>query len=206
MLLRGLNHGLANRASSFGAIVMGASLRGLQPTDLERLSAEVAKLEELLRAYRLLDRSKSAPAEPTQVADAVSDALTLLAMHPVFHDVECTVAGDRGTSPVLVIPPTLTHAVVFMLCTAAARLAHGTTPRGLHVSYRSDPAWVTIAVESTTPVRGDMPAEVTELSTVRWLVLGASVAESASRTAAGGVRLEMRVPTLASARAHERAN
>ena len=160
---------------------------------------EIAKLESLLRLYRLLERGEHEPVEAVNVADAVGDALALLAHHPTTRDLACTVTSIGETPPVLLVPSALVHAVLLLLCAATrvAGVAGEREPDGLNLSFGGTVDWVTIAVETRSMVPGGPALDVPELPAVRWILRDASVTESASRTPEGRVRLEMRLVALA---------
>lgn len=202
-ILCGLNHAFSNRVSALAVVPLIAGRAVRDVTGLERLATETGKLEDLLRLYRLMERGERAPAEPLQVADAVAEALALLAHHPTARDLTCSVAGVAETLPVLVVPSALVHALVLLLCAAADRLDGGAASGGLHLRYSGDPDWVTFVVETHSPVPQGRAVQVPELPVLAWLVRGASVSGSESRTPEGGVRLELRLATLPNVRKGE---
>jgi hypothetical protein len=204
-LLCGLNHALSNRISSLLVVSPERVERGLGAAEAARVGAELTKLEELLRLYRLLERSDLASAEPVRVPDAVADALALFSRHPALRDIECTVAGDADLPAVLLNPSVLVHAMAFLVCAVAARLDSNESG-ALHVAYTGDLAWVTIAVETRSPIAEAETAGAPALDVVRWLLRGAPVTAAESRAPGGGLRLEFRLPTLASQRRQERGH
>ncbi|MHB1310425.1 MAG: hypothetical protein ACYC3L_00315 [Gemmatimonadaceae bacterium] len=201
-VLCGLNHALSNRVSALVMVFHSDQGVSLAATEINRLSTETTKLEELLRLYRLLARSELATPEPIGVPDAVSDALSLVAHHPDVGDLAWTVTGDADTPPVLLIPSALVHALVHLLCTAAAS-ADADAP-ALRLTYGGDPDWVTIAVETCSSAAKDQSAQSLEAATVGFLLPGAVVTRLNAPTREGGVQLEVRLPTLANQRRHER--
>ena len=203
-VLCGLNHALSNRVSALVMVFHAEQGASLAASEISRLSTETAKLEELLRLYRLLARSDLATPEPICVADAVSDALALVARHPDAGDLAWTVAGDADTPPVLLIPSALVHALVFLLCAAAVNAAAAAEPPELRLTFGGDPDWVTIAVDTRSSAAQDQSAQALEAATVDFLLPGSVVTRLPSPTQAGGVRLEVRLPTLANQRRHER--
>lgn len=203
-VLCGLNHTLSNRVSALAMVFHVEQGASLAATEINRLSTETTKLEELLYLYRLLARSDLATPEPICVADAVSDALALVARHPDAGDLAWTVVGDADTPPVLLIPSALVHALVFLLCAAAVSAAAHADAPDLRLTYSGDPDWVTIAVETRSSVAKDQFAQSLEAATVGFLLPGAVVTRLTSPTRDGDVRLEMRLRTLANQRRHER--
>lgn len=203
-LLCGLNHALSNRTSGLAIVSLLRDGRPVNAAEVEELSAETAKLNDLLRVYRLLERHDAAQAEPIRVPDAISDALALFAHHPLVRDVACAVSGDADTPPVLLVPAALVHALVLLISAAAVRIDGGARAGGLHLSYAGDSEWVTIVVETQTPAWAlpeDGPdGRVPELTAIGWLTRGAAVRVAESRSANGALRLEMRLWTLARAR------
>lgn len=203
-LLCGLNHALSNRAAGLAIVSLLREGRQISAVEVEELTAETAKVDKLLRLYRLLERHDAAQVEPIRVPDAVSDALALFAHHPLVREVTCTVSGEADTPPVLLVPSAFVHALVLLVNAAAIRIDGGARAGGLHLSYAHDSAWVTIAVETRTPAWAlpeDGPdGSVPELAAIGWLTRGAAVSTAESRTSNGALRLEMRLRTLARAR------
>lgn len=202
--LCGLNHALSNRVSTLASVFLGGDTEGSDDDARERLDVETAKVDALLRLYRLLERSEGAPAEPARVDDAVSDALALLAYHPEVRFVACTASGEGDVPPVLLVPSALVHALLVLLCAAAERAGPGAA--GIQVHYSGTPEWVTIAVETRAPVPEGQTVEVEELRAVRWLLRSAAIVEAEARATDGGMRLELRLPTLANLRRRERGD
>ncbi|MBA4070826.1 MAG: hypothetical protein C0497_03180 [Gemmatimonas sp.] len=203
-LLCGLNHALSNRVSGLAIISLLREGWQMNAAEVEELTAEMAKLDDLLRLYRLLERHDAAQAEPILVPDAVSDALALFAHHPLVREVTCTVSGDADTPPVLLVPSAFVHALALLISAAAVRIDGGTRAGGLHLSYAHDAALVSIVVETRTPAwalpEDDPNGGVPELAAIGWLTRGAAVSVAESRTSDGALRLEMRLRTLARAR------
>lgn len=122
-LLRGIAHTLSNRVSTIDA---ASYMLGLEGSDTAQHAAtlrdETGRLEELLRALRLLPRRVEARGEPVMADDAVSGALAVYAHHGDLHGVPCDVAIEGDVPPLFADPVALQHALLVGL-TAAGRAA-----------------------------------------------------------------------------------
>jgi hypothetical protein len=193
-LLRGLAHAFSNRVATVVAIAAH-----LDPTRVpdERLLAglrsDVDRLDELLKCLRQLPRRGEGDPEPMLPVDGVTAALALLAHHPAYGAMRCTVVGAEGVPPVRVDPSALQHAVCVALVSACRA---GGDVAGVAVALSSHGDVVRITV-SAAEGHGELEAAALAqgVSAVDWLLAG-----SYGRGFAAPLGCGLELPTLQASR------
>jgi hypothetical protein len=208
-VLCGLNHALSNRIAAIGAVdaavADGHDVGHVSPAAVSpSIGRELERIDRLLRLYRLLESADGAPAEPARIADALPDAVRLFQHHLAVRDVPCAVESALDLSPVLLPPAALTQALLVLMCAAARRAANTSPNGGIVLRCGGDADWVVVAVETRGLAKVLNEAEPRELGAARWLLRHGAVTVDTAPTPGGGLRVSMRVETLATARRRER--
>jgi hypothetical protein len=203
-LLRGLNHALSNRVASLSAIATVITLDERSDPDITRaLAAEVAQLEGVLRLLRLLPGGRGAPSEPVLLSDALADAVALHAHHAGLAATPCTVVGDASSLLPVVAPlPALVHGLALLLGALALHargaddaLDGASERRGvLRVSGDERAVRLTGAAPPGEGEPGLAPDAVA--AALQELLDDAGATVTVEKSAAGGVRYEVVLPTL----------
>ena len=203
-VLRGLNHSFSNRLTSLGAVAAGLGSEDSTQTLGQRVEGEIDRMEELLRLYRVLPFVGSHAAEPSQLSEAVSAAVALFEHHYGLRDVPCRVEGDPATPPVLYHSTAMVQTLLLLLSAAGRHLNPEEASAGVVLRYAGDADMVNITAETAGPAA--MLAEwPEEIHGVRWLARDAASDVQVEPTPHGGVRVRLRVGSLAFLRRRERA-
>ena len=212
-ILRGVAHALSNRVAALSGVAGLVDFGNLPPDRLSRaLGSEVSQLGQLVDMLRLLPSDMRPRGEPIELKTLLPAVVALHALHADLRDVPCTVHHDRDTHPVHLSRSVFVHAILVLLDAAKRDVLRD---RGsVSLTYTGDSAWVTVGVES---VVGAAPAVSggsagADLEVKRRV--GAAVAEldpslavdvqRRNQRPGGGLRLELRLPTLLEMRRRER--
>ena len=154
-VLRGIAHGLNNRAAALAALMELTSEPAEQPTVLrEILESEQRRVRDLVQAVRTIG-APSGDAEALMPQDVVADARAVLEQHPDLRDgaVQIDVAQ---VSPVRASRQTFAR----LLLALAAGLTGGTRtkPRRLAVTTEGD--WLIVAADASDGPASTLAAEL----------------------------------------------
>ncbi|MDQ6886545.1 MAG: hypothetical protein M3068_04535 [Gemmatimonadota bacterium] len=206
-LVAGLAHALSNRLSTLGAaaqtIEMGVS--GVPMGGM--LTAEVERLEEILRFLRELPAAPGEPPEPIHVPELVAEAFALHRHHRDYRDVGCRLDLHPSAEPVLQPRIALLHALLLMLSAAkksARDAAHGSAEADIGLSAEGDGATVTLSTDAPLPDSSVLWASEDdalsiELARMLGLPAGAFAVER-SEARGSRVRYRLRIPSLGALR------
>jgi hypothetical protein len=205
-VLKGLNHQLTNRLAAFDAITHLAEPGELFDAQLvQTLAREVARLETLLRLYRLLPAEPTALAEPVRVQDIVPAVLELHTYHADLKGVTCLLGKATDPDPVCVRPSALLRSLLVLLESAAGHTSRTGSGIPIVLAYDGTPTEVTITIEAPSPHNDDLFAGSGSLiEAVRSALGHAGGAVDAGRDARDGLpllRYRLTLPTLAEMRA-----
>ena len=214
-ILRGVAHALSNRVAALSGVAGLVDFGNLPADRLSRaLGAEVSQLGQLVDMLRLLPSDVRPRGEAIELQKMLPAVVALHALHADLRDVSCIIEHDRDAHPVHLGRSVFVHTVL-VLIDAAKREA--LRDRGsVSVTYGGDASWVTVAVESmagASPPASSSPAGA-DLEMARHV--GAAVARldpsltvevhRHGQRLGRGVRLAVRLPTLAEVRRRERAS
>lgn len=210
-VLRGIAHALSNRVAALSGVAGLVDFGDLSAERLSRaLGAEVAQLGALVELVRLVPADSRQRAEALELQAVLPQIVALHAMHPDLRDIPCTLAHDGRAAPVHLKRSALVYATLLLLDAAKRDAASNGS---VAVGYGGDPVSVTIVVESrrgpdpagatddATALRERISAVLSQLDPVLAAEVG-PVTEGESR----GVRIALRLPTLAEVRRRERAD
>jgi hypothetical protein len=207
-VLKGLNHQLTNRVTGIDAIV-GL----LDPTEKpdERMLAlvkdEVEKLQALLLLYRLMPAEPTDRPEAVRLQDIVPRVAQLHSHHADLSSVSCSHRGDPDTPPVLVRMSALMRCLLVLLESGAGNAYRSGSTVPISLTYEGTREEVCITLQAVSP-RGQLPFDGpgSVLHAVRDTLHhadGVVVATLVPGETSDMVRYEMRLPSLAAARARE---
>lgn len=202
-LLRGIAHTLSNRVSTIDAAAYMLELEGSDVAQqTTTLRSETARLEELLRALRLLPRRLERHPEPLMADDAVSGALSVHAHHGDLHGVPCDVEIGRDVPPGYADPIALQHALLVGLsvaghCVKSQRAVNGAGRVLVRVTGTDDSVRFVISAADVTLLDCKEVDDIaqSDADAVSWLL---DEFDAGSHPHPGGVQFD--IPTLAAAR------
>lgn len=181
-VLRGVAHGLNNRAAALAALAELTSEPPEPPAVLQEiLGTEQQRVRALVQAVRTIGAPQS-DAEALLPADVVADVAVVLEHHPDLRDGVVQIDASHG-SPIRA--PRWAFARV--LLALAAGLADGTRARPRRLLITTEGDWLIVAAEGSTP---EPPTLATELARQ----MGGEPLEN---------RYGIRLPTLAAVRRRE---
>lgn len=154
-VLRGVAHGLNNRAAALSALVELTSEPAERPSVLrEILDAEQQRVRDLVRAVLTIGAPRGDP-EALSPADVVADVGIVLGQHPDLRGADLQIDASRG-SPLRVPRWAFVRAVIAL----AAGLAGGTRagPRRLDITTEGD--WLLIASGDRGPAPSPLAIEL----------------------------------------------
>jgi signal transduction histidine kinase len=207
-VLSGLNHALSNRATAIVALV-GVLEPGEAPGVelLEAVRQESRRFNTLLRLFRRLPQS-SAKAQPVRLSELLPQVIALHEHYSAARDVPCELADAVPDAlPVLAVEQRLTHALVALLSAAKERVVAG-EGSGVRLSCTGDERALTVAVEvvgdsgasvgtgvgTGVDAAGLAPATTIDVARLAEWLLGEAEATVVERV--GGAGYELRMPTL----------
>lgn len=208
-ILRGVAHALSNRVAALSGVAGLVEFGDMTSQRIAKaLGSEVGQLHALVELVRLLPVDPRARAEAIELQAMLPQIVALHAMHGELRDVSCSVQHDRAALPVHVLRPVLVYGMLILIDTAKrdALPSQGSVT----VGYRGDPEGVSIGVESR---HGDGAASTaTDAATHRDRIgtmfrqLDPTLDPGVDQVAGEwkGLRLALRLPTLAEVRRRER--
>ena len=155
IVLRGVAHGLNNRAAALAALVELTSEPAEQPTILrDILHTEQQRVRTLVHVVRTIGDARGAP-EALSPADVVADVVAVLEQHPDLRDGAVQIDAIEG-SPVRVRRWTFARAVLALAAgmTGATRA----NPRRLVISTEDD--WLVIASDAEAGATSTLATEL----------------------------------------------
>ena len=193
-LLRGLAHAFSNRVAT---VVAFAGLldpsRAPDERVLSGLRADADRLEGLLEQLRQLPWREGADLEPMIPGDGVRAALALVAHHPEYRDVHCTVVMADDVQPVRADPGALQHALCVALV-AASRVGAGQAGVRVALSTEGEVVRIEVSADGSTGA-GDLESLARDADAITWLL-----ARSHGRGEATPYGCLIELPTLHAAR------
>lgn len=208
-ILRGFAHALSNRVAALSGVAGLLDFGDLPASRVSRaLGSEVGQLGQLVELLRLLPSDARPRGEAVELQSTLPLVVALHAMHADLRDVACTVRHDREASPVHLRQSAFVHAMLVLIDAAKRDAMSGSG--SVTVSYGGDAAHVVVIVESdravgASPVDAD-PGALGQrvVATVALIDSTLSVGAASRDGPAHGVRLELRLTTLAEVRRRER--
>lgn len=203
-LLGGLHHALNNRVAALSAIsqVLGSGMPDAAPL-IGSLSAEVARLEEMVGLLAYLRRSRAARPEPVQLPEMVAGLAPLLAQHGELKEIVFVANADPGVLPAWGERDLLTRVLLTLMVAVGIEAAWGGCRR-VRVTYRGDEVAVAVRVACE---RTDGAASTPDPSVQRLDARAAAAVarglggELEAKLCSGGeTAYELRLPTLLQAR------
>jgi hypothetical protein len=170
----------------------------------------VSQLGQLVELLRLLPSDARPRGEAVELQTTLPLVVALHAMHADLRDVACTVRHDREASPVHLRQSSFVHAMLVLIDAAKRDAMSGSG--SVTVSYGGDAAQVVVVVESDRAVAASPgapnadPGAVAQhvVTTIAQIDPTLSVGAASRDGPTHGVRLELRLSTLAEARRRER--
>ena len=207
-LLKGLNHQFTNRVSSLDAAIGmleedGASSSGFATA----MSAEVARLHELLLLYRSLTAEPVAAPELTRMQDVMPQIVRLHEHHSDLRHIPCELSGNPETEPILVRQSALLRCIMVLLTSVSGNVLRSKREGSVTIEYGTDDGDVFLRMAGTAP-NGQLlfSGEGSLLHAVRAALAHAhATAEGAINRGPEADRIEyhLRIPTLTKARSTE---
>lgn len=190
-LLRGTAHALSNRAGALSAL---RDLGTLDEDGRELFTGEIARLTRLIHLLRLVPAEPGALPEALDVAAIASDAVAVLALHPDSRELLWDARVDGVPQPVRAERWVLLRCVLLMCAGALAGcIARGARRLRITTSGDEETTVVSLADGDEQPTTWKEPSPYARELATR---LGGALSWR-------GAALELRMPTLAVARAHE---
>jgi C4-dicarboxylate-specific signal transduction histidine kinase len=147
-LVRGLAHTLSNRVAALGFTVESLGFEDAgSPEELRQaLGIELRRLGDLTRLFKLLPREGVGRTEALQVADVLTDAMSLHEHHLQLRDVPTRIEIQPDVLPVRVERWALLRALVLLLSVArrAATASDGRTALTVQVGGNPEEVWVAV--------------------------------------------------------------
>ena len=199
-LSRGLNHALSNRVNTFSTLM--AVLHDARTLDAElenALVAEEARMEALLRLYRLMPLARTASPEPMVLADPVNDALALFAHHLDLRMLPCTVTGLADAPPVRSRRQSLTQGILLLLVAVGRAFDEGhdeSAELTLQVIHTADD--VTLHASTGSPVTA--APDAVAWGALEWMASTLGAVVECGRDDNGHAWAALALPTLAAER------
>jgi hypothetical protein len=208
-LLWGFNHALSNRLAALTSLVriLEHSDTGLEPL-LTVLSGEIGTLDRTLALLRLLPRNLDELAEPVRLQDVLPAVLELHRLQSDAREVEFLLDADEHCLPAWIQPSRLTHALLLLLA-RVSRATRQAEPTQAMIRCSGDDDEVRVVVDAAG-ARPDPASRERDgvLAAIEGLVghAGGEVREARIGGAAvGGLRWELRLPSLLAVRRRERS-
>lgn len=150
-IVRGLGHGLNNRALALSATIESLDpKRPIGATLSAGLTREAERLTEQLRQLRALPFAVGAESMPLLLADVLASAIHLHRAHASLGNVPVYLEGTASAPPVLVPESSLVHAALVLLTAlktyaspgGVVRIGYDGTPEAVVITFQShrDPA------------------------------------------------------------------
>lgn len=210
-ILRGIAHALSNRVAALSGVAGLVEFGDMTSQRIARaLGAEVGQLHALVELVRLLPVDPRARAEAIELRTMLPQIVALQAMHGELRDVGCAVTHGGEIPPVHCVKPVLIYSMLILV--DAAKRDAMPSQGSVTVAYSGDPSWVSIAVESRRGAMARVPASASDAANQRDRI-GALFRQVNSSLELGvdpvsdgwnGLRLAVRLPTLAEVRRRER--
>ena len=199
-VLNGLNHAFSNHLSLIRLVPELLKHDEVTAAELSQVAEDAVHLEDLLGLYRLYAFPSREAAEPILVPDVVPAALALLKHHLDLRDLPCVVEGTANLQPILMNRTSLAQALLLLLCAAGRHVRPDSDGAGIVLGYRGDGEFVEIAAETrgaSAADAGNSGEQPFELLAIRWLIRDADGTAHVTHVTGGGVRVAMRVGSLA---------
>lgn len=154
-MLRGIAHGLNNRAAALAALIELTSEPAEPPTVLrEILETEQRRVRDLVQAVRTIG-AMSGDAEALMPEDVVADARAVLEQHPDLRD-GAVLIDMAQVSPIRVPRQTFAR----LLLALAAGLTGGTLARPRRLAVTTDGDWLIVAGDASGGATSTLAAEL----------------------------------------------
>jgi hypothetical protein len=208
-VLKGLNHQLTNRVASIEAVTGLIEPGETDEQLLRALAKDVARLNALMRLYRMLPAEPTALPEAVRLQDVLPQVLELHAFHADLHDITCMLTHDPDIEPVFVRPSALLRSLLVLLESAAGHILRSRLSSPILLRCSSDATSVTMVLEAPSPTTDEFFAGsgglMNAVSSALAHAGGTVAARREMRDGTGYLRYELTLPTLTEVRRRERA-
>jgi hypothetical protein len=151
-LLKGLNHQFTNRVSSLDAAIGMLAEDGANSSGFAAaMSAEVAKLHELLLLYRSLTAEPVAAPELIRMQDVMPHVARLHEHHSDLRHIPYRLSGDPDTEPILVRQSALLRCILVLLGSVAGNVLRSKREDTVIIEYGTADGDVFLRMSGSAP-------------------------------------------------------